>query len=340
MKYIKNLALSSVVVALLSACSGGGGDSSSTPPATAVNTISFSGVAVDGYISGATACLDLNVNGSCDVGEPATLTANNGTFSFTDIEVAKDALFAVIVTGGIDAATGKAFAGNLKNIVDSSSISSASQLSVTPLTDLVATAFMASSTKNLTTLTNAKTTVATSLGLITAKVDADPMQDKELFAKTQEIQQLKKLLFVSAAKAANITIGFDTFDWYSKEAEALSQSIANALAASLQQNATLDTAHVITLLEQSQTQLLLPANEKEFIALQMVEIKTALATLVADVTVSTTDLAQTQKTLEERVDLASTSLQEATQDSLIAVVIIDATPVVVSIPTPPSPPSL
>ncbi|QND87095.1 Uncharacterized protein ChrSV_4877 [Chromobacterium vaccinii] len=65
---------------LLSACGGGGGDSGtpSTPPAP---TQQVSGKAIDGYLVGATVCLDLNDNGVCDPGEPSTTTQADGSYS-------------------------------------------------------------------------------------------------------------------------------------------------------------------------------------------------------------------------------------------------------------------
>ncbi|MEW4336434.1 hypothetical protein [Chromobacterium vaccinii] len=65
---------------LLSACGGGGGDSnaSSTTPTP---TQQVSGKAIDGYLVGATVCLDLNDNGVCDPGEPSTTTQADGSYS-------------------------------------------------------------------------------------------------------------------------------------------------------------------------------------------------------------------------------------------------------------------
>ena len=45
----------------LAACSSGSGDS-----------VSLGGKIIDGYIKGATVCLDENNNGACDIGEPST----------------------------------------------------------------------------------------------------------------------------------------------------------------------------------------------------------------------------------------------------------------------------
>lgn len=65
---------------LLSACGGGGGDSSSASTPT-TPTQQVSGKAIDGYLVGATVCLDLNDNGVCDPGEPSTTTQADGSYS-------------------------------------------------------------------------------------------------------------------------------------------------------------------------------------------------------------------------------------------------------------------
>ena len=65
------------IAASLAAC-GGGGDSGQpsagggTTPTTPTPTIT--GKAIDGYLAGATVCLDLNNNGVCDAGEPSAIT--------------------------------------------------------------------------------------------------------------------------------------------------------------------------------------------------------------------------------------------------------------------------
>jgi len=61
---------------LLQACGGGGGGSGST-------TSTLSGAGMDGYITGATICLDLNNNGLCDTSEPTATTGANGSYSLT-----------------------------------------------------------------------------------------------------------------------------------------------------------------------------------------------------------------------------------------------------------------
>lgn len=74
------------IATALAAC-GGGGDSSPSQPSTGGGTTpttpmpAITGKAIDGYLTGATVCLDLNDNGVCDSGEPSAVTDGNGAFS-------------------------------------------------------------------------------------------------------------------------------------------------------------------------------------------------------------------------------------------------------------------
>ena len=51
-----------------------------TPPVAGDNTLL--GKVIDGYVSGATAFLDINFNGTLDEGEPSAVSRNNGDFTF------------------------------------------------------------------------------------------------------------------------------------------------------------------------------------------------------------------------------------------------------------------
>lgn len=62
----------------LAACGGGGGGSGSSSTASIA---SLSGTVVDGYIEGATVCLDLNSNQACDVSEPSAITNASGAYT-------------------------------------------------------------------------------------------------------------------------------------------------------------------------------------------------------------------------------------------------------------------
>ncbi|MEG4231900.1 Calx-beta domain-containing protein [Microcoleus sp. Pol11C3] len=76
---------------------------------------SLSGIAIDGYISGATVFLDANKNGILDAGEPSTTTNSSGEFNldipFETFDTNKNGEIDpsegnLVVTGGTDTATG------------------------------------------------------------------------------------------------------------------------------------------------------------------------------------------------------------------------------------------
>lgn len=91
MKANKNTGFSKHILGLsvataLAACGGGGDSGSSRPSAGGGGTPTtpapaVTGKAIDGYLIGATVCLDLNNNGVCDSGEPTTVTEATGQFS-------------------------------------------------------------------------------------------------------------------------------------------------------------------------------------------------------------------------------------------------------------------
>lgn len=72
-----------IIVGGLTACGGGDSGSSSSTPAPAPQTKTLQGVAIDGYISGATAFLDINYNGVLDEGEPSSITDNEGNYQLS-----------------------------------------------------------------------------------------------------------------------------------------------------------------------------------------------------------------------------------------------------------------
>lgn len=84
----------------LTACGGGSSGSSFSLS----NTIS--GVVADGYLGNATVCLDLNKNKLCDVGEPSSITATDGSGAYslnaTAQQIANNPLLVIITTSTTD----------------------------------------------------------------------------------------------------------------------------------------------------------------------------------------------------------------------------------------------
>jgi hypothetical protein len=290
-KQILNSMLSLAAVLSLSSCNS---------PIS--NIITFSGIAVDGYISGGTACLDLNSDGVCGASEPTVITSNDGTFTFKSIEVRNNQLIPVIVSGGIDTATGESFVGEMKNIIDSKDINSGEKLLVSPLTDLAATSYLTSDTKNITSLNTAKKKVAISFGINIDDVDSDPMVNSTLFAKTQEIQQTKKLIEVSLIKAFS--------DLSEEQIRDLRDQITQSYAKHMQDNDSPDLEAVFKELERT-LDVLIPTNEKEFIVSRVKEVKVVLDELSLDTSADLNKLNDFQSKLEKTQEEAFQVIKDA-----------------------------
>ncbi|RQP34148.1 hypothetical protein [Burkholderia ubonensis] len=126
------------IAAALAAC-GGGGDSGqpSAGDGTTPTTPTITGKAIDGYLAGATVCLDVNNNGVCDTGEPSAITDATGQFaiSYSGDATGKTLLVQVTpATKDLSRPAGFQFPASftLSRVVQSS----ANQV-VTPLTALV-----------------------------------------------------------------------------------------------------------------------------------------------------------------------------------------------------------
>lgn len=83
--------LALIATSVLLASCGGGGNSSGNPDTGLFNpeepepTVAISGLAADGYLIGATVCLDLNENKACDAGEPSAETqAPDGSWTIDE----------------------------------------------------------------------------------------------------------------------------------------------------------------------------------------------------------------------------------------------------------------
>ena len=84
-------ALTTLASALLTACGGGGGGGE------AVKT-SLSGTVADGYLTGASVCLDINGSGVCDSGEPSAITTDGGKYTLTGITAGDEGKHPIVVS--------------------------------------------------------------------------------------------------------------------------------------------------------------------------------------------------------------------------------------------------
>jgi len=134
--------LSALLLAALAACGGSG----TAPPAlapvapTEAAAAVITGRAVDGPLQGATACYDLNDNGACDAGEPASApTTADGAFRI-EVPMAEAGRHRVVVdvpASAIDADTGGAVGRAFTLRAPASGTSGNHAVFVSPLTALV-----------------------------------------------------------------------------------------------------------------------------------------------------------------------------------------------------------
>ena len=190
---------------------------SSSSDATVAPTIKKSGVAIDGEISGATVCVNGNENNTCDAGEDSTTTKIDGTF-----ELVTNQTGPLLLVGGTDMGTGKAFAGTLKAPADSEVI--------TPLTSMVA-----AMTDTDTTSAEAEATLKKALGIPASvelttynpfeKAEANDENAKAVLAAQAQIQTLVHASSATIAGADSSTEIVDVMD-------SVTQSLAKSLKAS------------------------------------------------------------------------------------------------------------
>lgn len=139
---LRKLAKSSIAIAtsavIFAGCGGGGGESSSggsssSSSSSSSSTPTYSGTVADGYISGATVCLDLDNDGTCGVNEPTGTTNSSGSYSISTTATIP-AGTKIIAYGGTDTFTNAAFVGTLKSPVD---LKDGTKNHISPLTTLV-----------------------------------------------------------------------------------------------------------------------------------------------------------------------------------------------------------
>ncbi|MEI8168614.1 MAG: hypothetical protein WCG50_02990 [Rhodoferax sp.] len=220
MQFKLRLIPAAVVALTIAACGGGGGGG--TPASNAT-----SGVAVDGYLSGATIVCDVDDNGIVSASElaAAVVTDANGKFTFPN-----GCTHGMIASKGTSADTGLAFTGLLKAPKGATVIS--------PLTTLLASG----------TLNEAALKTALGLTTTTSLLNTDPvaLADPSLLQKTLVIQQLiqKTAELIAGLAPAAINAGVTPAAIYAEVAKAVA---ANLTAGSSLNSATLLPADVTPL---------------------------------------------------------------------------------------------
>lgn len=161
----------------LAACGGGGSDSDTTPPPNPIVTLNGS-VMVDQAIRNAIVCMDLNANGICDSGEPASArTGADGAYTLTydntklsSAQVAAASLIASMVPGAVSAETTTIDAADLStgNTAKAYVLRQVPGKSgqINPLTTLLAAGIAAGMTE-----ATARSNIAVQLAIAESKID-------------------------------------------------------------------------------------------------------------------------------------------------------------------------
>jgi len=151
----------------------------------------ISGVVVDGYISSATVCLDLNKNLLCDKEEPATTTDKKGKYkldisSLTDTEREN---VSIISIGGYDETAKKPFDSYMRAAV----IKDTSEININPITGLVYLKMKNNSQKEYK---KASDNIAKTFNFNSKDINKDIMKnkDKSAYLIGLKIQKVKDML--------------------------------------------------------------------------------------------------------------------------------------------------
>ena len=249
-------------VMLVAACGGGGGGGSTPvePSGTAAGStdnsdssddtsepVTFAGKVIDGYISGATVCLDINNNFLCDLDEPSALSGPGGSyeFSFEGTVPEGTQILADIPIGAVDEDLGpieKPY--NLMAPSDNPAV-------VTPLTTLVSQEVLSSG--NELTSEEAEEAVKVSLGFSeeTSLLDNDFVENEQT-----ELQTVAEVIAVALAVTKETLEGSDIAQDLTPEEitkaslstvkNSVSTIVVNGTAAVTKEEAATSTATVVS----------------------------------------------------------------------------------------------
>ena len=167
---LARLSTLSLLISGLVACGGGGGGSStsSTPPAP----VTLSGKVIDGYISGAIVCLDVNSNNKCDKDEPTTTSLAGGAYTLPPYtgSIAGLRVIAEVGENAIDEDDGqKVGAGNTYSLL----APAAASATVTPLSTMVSATIAAGGGEAQVSIGEALSNVAAKTGIAVEKLVAN-----------------------------------------------------------------------------------------------------------------------------------------------------------------------
>ena len=230
MKYGNKILLSIAVAGLIFSGCGGGSDSEND-----TSTVAISGQVIDGYISNAKVCVDLNFNKRCDSNEPYGFTKSDGSFNLNanpDEENLSVAPLLVEPTfNSVDTATGELYETTLSAARD------ANKFNISPITTLAGEDIYSQAQNGVaqSDIEYANSQLKTALGLDenASLSDLDPTKDPKLLATAvvlnAAIKRGESLNIGSATDIKNV-IPLDL------------QSVYDAVMNSLNNNISIDPA--------------------------------------------------------------------------------------------------
>ena len=201
------MSLSTAVVLGMAGCSSSSDDGGVQG---SLDTV-LSGVGIDGYLSQATVCVDLNEDGYCQVGdstsgkyyEPASYTDEKGQFSLTltaaqKLAYPKYAEAPLLIYNGFDIDTGVEFTGKLR-----APLGDGTEVNVSPISTMVHSIMKDNKTKEA-----AETLVKDMLGLAsTVDLGEDPVaaakKDPTLLKASLKLQKTVEVLAAAKAQAGS-----------------------------------------------------------------------------------------------------------------------------------------
>jgi len=202
MKHTKSIGLSLAVLSTLTLGITGCGTSDSK--STDTTTKSLSGNVADGYLVGATVCLDKNNNTNCDSDEPYTKTTTNGKYTLSNLtndDISKYPLFVEVDEFVIDED-------------DNKTVSQYYTLTATPgqtFISPISTMIRNYEVTNQTSHTEAKAKIEELLGItdpslsLVDYIASNSTEAKKVHQKAKIIANLKMNIFTALGNTANTT---------------------------------------------------------------------------------------------------------------------------------------
>lgn len=217
------LSLATAMFLGMTGCSSGGDSSKGETPTdmTPTDVTNISGKAIDGYLINATVCLDLNLDGYCQIGEePVASTKEKGAFTLEVTDRHKENYpeymkSPLLVYDGYDVDTGERFIGKLK-----APLNDGKAINISPLSTVVEAVMSDSVTQD-----EAEELVKGMLGLgKDVDLKADPIEaakeNSELLRAALKIQKTLEVLVEAQVKAGSTSSKNDLVEGlYKKLAE-------------------------------------------------------------------------------------------------------------------------